>query len=140
MRNIEYGIFEMPRRKNPILSLSKILCCESILLIEVRPSARASGFGEELLGIEILIAAPHGVDGMQQLAHQRDDRLQLGLAPREEALDESAGFRAAAGGGERRIEQRLAQAMVAALADPRLTLDAAARALFAHVDAGLGHP
>src|SRR2546427_6248674 len=83
-----------------------------------------SGFGEELRGIEILIAAPQGVEGVQQLAHQGDDGLQLGLAARNQASDEGAGRGAAARRGERGKEQRLAQPLVAAPADPRLAPEA----------------
>src|SRR5437762_12695928 len=44
---------------------------------------------EELLGIEVLIVAPHGMQSVQQYAHQRDDRLQPGLAAGVQSIDKS---------------------------------------------------
>src|SRR4029077_10597939 len=48
-----------------------------------------SGWGEELLGIEILVVTPHRMQAVQQFADQRDDRLQPGLAMGDQPLDKA---------------------------------------------------
>jgi hypothetical protein len=45
--------------------------------------------GEELFGIKILVIAPHGVQRVQQFAHQRDNRPQPGLAACHQPLDKT---------------------------------------------------
>ena len=107
-----------------------------------------SGWGQELFGIEVLIMAPHGVQSVQQFAHQRDDRLQPGLATGDQPLDKAcpwqgtggAGRRAAPRRGQRGIEQGLAQPLIAPLGEPRPARQAATRGFLADVETGLGNP
>src|SRR5262249_42252356 len=77
---------------------------------------------------------------VQQFAHQRDDRLQPGLAAPDQPLDKAGGRRAAPRRGQRRVEESLAQPLVAALGEPRPARQADARGFLADVEPGLGHP
>ena len=61
--------------------------------------ARRSGLGEELVGIKILVTTPHGMQSMQQFAHQGDDGLQPGLAASDQPIDKACPWQGTGGGG-----------------------------------------
>src|SRR5206468_4672234 len=107
-----------------------------------------SGWGEELLGSEILVVTPHRMQAVPQFAHQRDDRLPPGLAMGDQPLDKACPWQGTGGGGrraaprrgQRRIEQGLAPPLIAPLGKPRPARQAGARGFLADVEPGLGDP